>query len=132
MKEIRTEVNINAPIDDVWKVLTDFNGWQSWNPTVVKVEGNGKVGEKLVVTMQNGDKEMQYFPTVVEADQPRKFRWRAKMLAGFIFTNDRIFELEQVGDNTKLTHIEAFSGLMVNFSWAKMQEFVPKILGRMK
>src|SRR5208337_3854746 len=34
MKEIHTEIEINAPAEKVWKVLTDFAAYPEWNPFV--------------------------------------------------------------------------------------------------
>jgi uncharacterized protein YndB with AHSA1/START domain len=34
MKEIRTEILINAQAYKVWKALTDFNSYPSWNPFI--------------------------------------------------------------------------------------------------
>ncbi len=32
MKEIHTEIEINAPAGKVWRVLTDFPSYPEWNP----------------------------------------------------------------------------------------------------
>jgi uncharacterized membrane protein len=34
MKEIHTEIEINAPAEKVWRVLTDFAAYPEWNPFV--------------------------------------------------------------------------------------------------
>jgi uncharacterized protein YndB with AHSA1/START domain len=32
MKEIHTEIEINASAEKVWRVLTDFAAYSEWNP----------------------------------------------------------------------------------------------------
>ena len=81
MRELRTEIQISAPINQVWQVLTDFNHWKDWNP-----------------------------------------------ISGLIFTNDRVFELEEKRGGTELINKEEFSGLMVPLFWSKMNQFVVPML----
>ena len=133
MREIRTDVHIAAPIDEVWRVLTDFNGWAEWNPTVNGASGGGAVGSKVSITMsgKNGKDGPKYQPTVIEAVAPQSFRWSASMLGGLLMKNDRIFELTEKDGGTALVHTEAFSGLMAAMSWSKLNGFVPQILEKM-
>jgi hypothetical protein len=37
--EIRSSIEIDAPIDVAWRVLTDLGAYRRWNPFVVCVEG---------------------------------------------------------------------------------------------
>lgn len=53
------------------------------------------------------------------------------MMAGFLMTNDRSFELEPAGDGTKLINTEHFSGLLVTLFWSKLEKFVPDSLNAM-
>jgi hypothetical protein len=38
MKELHTEIEINASAERVWRVLTDFAAYPKWNPFVRRVE----------------------------------------------------------------------------------------------
>lgn len=97
MRELRTEIQISAPIDQVWQVLTDFDHWKDWNPMVNQVSGNASVGSMLNITMRgpDGKDAMKYQPTILETNPPRYLRWRATMMSGLMFTNDRVFELKE-------------------------------------
>ena len=46
MYEISNQVMINAPVDQVWNVLTDFDRFPEWNPVIRRVEGRLAVGLK--------------------------------------------------------------------------------------
>jgi len=132
MRELRTEIQISAPIDQVWQVLTDFDHWKGWNPIVKQASGSASLGSKLNITISGEDcKEMSYQPHVLEVNPPKIFRWRATMMAGFIFTNDRVFELKEKNGGTEFTHKEEFSGLMVPMCWKKMNQFVLPMLEKM-
>ncbi len=133
MKEIKTEIEINAPVEEVWKTLMDFNNWNKWNPIVANVSGVSALGSKLAVTMcgKDGKATQKYEPVISVFESPRSMRWRAKMGAEFLFTNDKVFELEKTNSGTRLVHKELFSGLMVSLFWKKMETFVPGMLNTM-
>ncbi len=43
MKQIETEILINAKPDKVWQVLTDFESHSKWNPFIKSISGEKKV-----------------------------------------------------------------------------------------
>ena len=133
MREIRTEIDIAAPPSTVWSILTDFNNWSVWNPIVNQASGVASVGSKLSMTMrgEDGKDGPKYAPVVTEFNEPKYFRWRATMMVGFLFTNEKIFELEVTDAGTRLIHIETFSGIMVPMCWSKMEGGVPVMLKEM-
>jgi len=132
IRELRTEIQISAPIDQVWQVLTDFENWKDWNPTIKQASGNASLGSKLNITMAGEDcKEMSYQPCVLKVNPPSIFRWRATMMAGFLFTNYRVFELKEKDGGTQFTHKKEFSGLIVPMFWKKLNQFVLPMLEKM-
>ncbi len=134
MQEIKAEIEISAPPSKVWQIITDINEWQEWSPTINASQGDASIGSKLSITMmgekkgQNGPK---YNPIIIKLDEPKYFRWRAHMLAEFIFTNDKIFKLEKTSAGTKLTHIETFKGLLTPMFRGQMEKGVPPMLNLM-
>ena len=133
MREIRTEIEIAAPPTKVWNILTDFDNWKNWNPIINQASGTASLGSELSMTMrgEDGKDGPKYMPIVTNFEDPKFFRWRAKMMAGFIFTNDKVFELEETGAGTRLIHKELFSGMMVPMMWSKFDEGVPPMLNSM-
>ena len=133
MRELRTEIQISAPIDKVWQVITDFDHWKDWNPTVNRASGNASVGSKLSITICGEDCQDagSFQPIVLQANPPKYFRWRATMMVGFLFKNDRVFELNEKNGGTELIHREEYSGLMVPLAWKKLNKFALPILEKM-
>ena len=133
MREIRTEIEIAAPPTKVWSILTDFDNWKNWNPIIDQASGTASLGSELSMTMrgEDGKDGPKYMPIVTNFEEPKLFRWRAKMMAGFLFTNDKVFELEETGAGTRLIHKELFSGMMVPMMWSKFDEGVPPMLNSM-
>jgi hypothetical protein len=133
MLEIRTEIEISAPPAKVWKVLTDFNKWAAWNPIVSQASGEASLGSKLIIVMcgKVGEKGHRYMPVVTNLEEPKFFQWRAKMMAEFLFTNDKVFELQQTTSGTRLIQKEIFNGLLVPLFGSKFSDYVPSMLKSM-
>ena len=97
-------------------------------------QGDAAVGSTLTITMigkEAGKDGPQYSPRIIQMDEPRYFHWRAHMMAGFIFTNDKIIELQKTDTGTKVTHKETFKGLMAVMMKGQMDKGVPPMLTRM-
>jgi hypothetical protein len=133
MKELRSVIHISAPIDQVWRVLTDFEHWSGWNPMVNHASGSASVNSTLNITMRGSDSKdaMKYQPIVLEVIPPKSLRWRATMMSGFMFTNDRVFELAERNGGTDVTNREEFKGLLVPLFWKKLNGFVLPMLESM-
>ncbi len=133
MQEITTEIEIAAPPEKVWAILTDFNNWNKWNTTITKTSGDAALGSQLNISMRghDGKDSNSYSPVITKLEAPKLLRWRAKMLAEFLFSNEKIVELKATDAGTKVIHKETFEGLMVKMFWSKMESGVPPILNKM-
>jgi len=111
---INTTVDIDAPKELVWDVLTDFAAYPEWNPDV-KIEGTAQVGTKLTVHMgANGGRGMAFKPTVLAAAPPHELRWLGKLGFGGLVDGEHFFILDHNADGTThLTHGERYSGALV-------------------
>ncbi|MBB1245108.1 SRPBCC domain-containing protein [Streptomyces durbertensis] len=117
MPTISTQIEIGAPPQRVWDVLTDFPGHQEWDPFFVRLEGTPRLGETLTVTIAPpGGKRMDFRPRVVELDAPHRFAWLGRLLVPGIFDGRHRFELTATPDGgTMLHHGERFSGILTPF-----------------
>ncbi len=136
MREIRTEITIAAPPAKVWGILADIDKWQDWSPVVKQSSGSASLGSKLSITMcgkegKDGAAGPKYEPVITVLEEPKRLQWRATMMAGFIFENGKILELEESSSGTRLVHIETFSGLMTPLMWGQMEKGVSPMLNSM-
>lgn len=134
MQEIKTEIEIFAPPVKVWSIIVDIDTWHEWSPIINASQGEPTLGSKLSITMMGKEKGKdgpKYNPVVTELKEQAYFRWRAKMLVGFIFTNDKIFKLEETEAGTRLIHIETFKGLMAPLMSSSVEKNVPSMLDSM-
>jgi len=134
MQTIKTEIEISAPPEKVWSIVTDIDKWHEWSPIINASQGQASVGSTLTITMmskQAGKDGPKYSPRIMQMDEPTYFHWRAHMMTGFIFTNDKIIELEKTDTGTKVTHTETFKGLMAPLMKGQMEKGVPPMLNTM-
>lgn len=111
--EITTEIEIDAPRDRVWAVLTDLKAWNDWNP-FIKVAGRAEVGAKLLVEITPpGLSTMKFSPKVTVVEAPDRFEWQGRVLFPGIFDGRHCFHLEAAGDSrTRFLHFEHFRGIL--------------------
>lgn len=75
MKTAQAEVLINAPVDKVWSVMMNLDGYPEWNPFTPKVEcpGGPKVGAPIRLHVRwNDGKQMVSPEKIVRIDAPEK------------------------------------------------------------
>src|SRR6266571_1159629 len=51
MKEVSAEIEIEAPAERVWEVLTDFAKFPEWNPFIRQMSGEVRTGAQLHVQL---------------------------------------------------------------------------------
>jgi hypothetical protein len=115
MKELHTEIEIKAPAERIWHLLTDFAGYPQWNPFVRRVSGEPRVGARLAVHIQpEGARGMSFRPLVLEATPNRELRWRGQLLIPGLFDGEHAFVIEPLGpERTRFVQRERFTGLLV-------------------
>lgn len=109
-KEIITSIIINAPIHEVWKVLSDFSRYPEWNPFVLSLTGDVKKGNRIRVKLPG----MNFSPVVKAFETNKELRWLGHLFIPGLFDGEHRFELVDKGNNTTgFIHAERFSGILV-------------------
>jgi hypothetical protein len=113
-RELRHEVEIDAPAATVWNKLTATADY-SWNPFITRIEGRLRAGEQLCVEIKPPDaRPMKFRPTVLEVREAAKLRWLGRFLVRGLLDGDHSFELEPLGaTRTRFIQVERFSGILV-------------------
>ena len=114
-KTLGSAIDIAAAPDRVWQVLSNFSAYPQWNPFIVRAEGHAEVGSRLTLRMQPvGGRAVTLRPTVIDADEGRRLRWRGRVGIRGIFDAEHVFILESLGDGrTRLSQTERFTGVLV-------------------
>ncbi|ASK32435.1 polyketide cyclase [Chryseobacterium sp. T16E-39] len=116
-KTIETEVIIHASPEKIWKILTDFESYTTWNPFIKSIQGVVEIGNQIQVNIEPKDgKGMTFKPVVLSKKNAQELSWLGKLLIKGIFDGEHKFELSDNGNGTtKFVQSEKFSGLLVPF-----------------
>jgi hypothetical protein len=115
MKSIDTSIDIAAPSETVWDVLTDLGYYPVWNPFITRIAGDLQVGQRLTVTLQppNG-RGMTFRPTLRVVEPKRRLVWLGRLLIPGVFDGRHEFTLSPTNTGgTILCQRETFTGLLV-------------------
>jgi hypothetical protein len=114
MNIIRTEIEIDAPADTVWRVLTDFASYPAWNSFITSAEGQPAVGEKLRIFVKPaGAIGLWFLPKIVVATPNKELRWIGHFLLRVCFNGDHTFQIEErTTGKVLLVHLERFGGAL--------------------
>jgi hypothetical protein len=133
LKEISTEITINAEMHKVWQILTEFGEYNKWNPFVRKIEGTAKVGSRLKIHLHTSKgKTRTYRPYITKVEPHKELRWYGKSILPGIFNGERIFTLESISkEQTKFIHKEIFAGILVDLIGNRLDKDILDIFTEM-
>jgi len=76
MREIRAEIEIDAPAERVWEVLVDFGAYPDWNLFMTSVTGRFEPGAYLRARIEAPGAKTRTLKLRVRAVDPlRELRW---------------------------------------------------------
>jgi hypothetical protein len=116
-KQLTSQIDIDASPAHVWAVLRNFTAYQEWNPFIVQADGTALAGCPLTLRLQPTEgRAVTVHPTVLEAHEGRRLRWRGRLGIPGIMDADHVFTIEHRGDGgVRLRQDETFSGVLVPF-----------------
>ena len=115
MKQLHTEIEIDAPAKRVWELLTDFASYPEWNPFIRTISGQPAPGERLRARLEPpGGRAMTFKPKVLTAEPDRELRWLGHLLVPGLFDGEHSFTIQPLEDDrVRFVQREAFRGLLV-------------------
>jgi steroid delta-isomerase-like uncharacterized protein len=124
VRQLETDIMINASAQTVWNILTNFREFPDWNPFLQTVQGAPNEGDeiKLLAVLPSGTTK-NVPATILRVDAPRELRWVDGLTIPlpFIFQGEHYFLVEPVCQSkVRFVHGEIFSGLAVPFLWKKL------------
>jgi hypothetical protein len=111
---IETSIEINAPTEKVWEVLSATDAYPDWNPFIRSIAGRLEQGKTIKVSLSlPGGGSFGFKPLILKASFP-EIRWKGKFLLGGLFDGEHYFRVESVSPNiTRFFHGEHLSGVLV-------------------
>lgn len=116
MKEIYTEIEINAPAGVVWDILTDFGHYPQWNPFIKEISGDQIVGAPLEVFIKPPNSNgMKIKPKVLSYIPEEELSWLGSLWIPKLFDGEHSLIIEKIDENKVLfIQKEEFNGLFVS------------------
>ena len=117
-KTIQSEVTVEASRETVWQILTDFEGYERWNPLITAAEGDARLGAQIEVDIHPPDSDTQELSPEITILRPnRKLAWMSReVLPG---VSDREYEviIDPLGDErVRVVMHKRFEGILIPFS----------------
>jgi hypothetical protein len=113
----RREIQVSAPPEVVWEVLTDFGRWPEWNPEVKSMSFEGPLAPGSMFRWKAGPGTI--VSTLEELDPPRYVRWRGRTMS---IAAIHEWRLEPRDGGTHLETEESFSGLIARLLRRSLQK----------
>jgi len=117
MKEVYSEIQINASASVVWDILTDFEKFGEWNPFIKEISGTLKEGSELRIFIEPpNSKGMEFKPTLKKVETEKKIQWLGKIWIPKLFDGEHSWTINQIDDNIVLfIQKERFTGIFIPF-----------------
>lgn len=114
MAVYRTTFPVNVSAETVWGILTDFESYSEWNPSLPSISGELEVGSTVSLTLgMPGRPSPRVKAKFREIVPGRRMTWHGNAGADWLFAGDREFLIEPEPDGTVLfTHVEDVHGLL--------------------
>ncbi|GHE23706.1 SRPBCC domain-containing protein [Sphingobacterium griseoflavum] len=112
---IEQQIEIQATIDQVWSVFTDFQAYEAWSPTIHFLSDPPKEGRSVKVRLLQPDgKQITMQPQVLRLSPAKELRWRGRLFLPGVFDGEHYFILKSLPDgSTQFIQGEHFSGVLV-------------------
>jgi hypothetical protein len=112
--ELRTEIDIEAPPEQVWAQLVDLPAYADWNPFITAADGAAEDGHPLSLRMEPpGGRGMTIRPKVTAVSDSAALEWLGHLGVPGIFDGRHRFELTTTASGTHLVQRETFTGVLV-------------------
>lgn len=123
--DVRTEIELDAPIDKVWALLADVENYGDWNGIFRFSRANLKPGGRGILWAKVGAPFQVPLPVKFQVvDEESELRWQGGF--GPVVHGSHYLQLEALPNNrTRLVHGETFSGIVIDATWKAIAKGLP-------
>jgi uncharacterized protein YndB with AHSA1/START domain len=119
----KREIDIAAPAEVVWEVLTNFDRWPQWNPEVKSMSWDGPLAPGSMFRWKAGPGTI--VSTLEEVDRPRYVRWRGRTMT-IAAIHEWLFQDRDGGTHVETN--ESFSGGLARLLRRTLQKQLDRAL----
>ncbi|MGH3024502.1 MAG: SRPBCC family protein [Gaiellaceae bacterium] len=117
-KTIQSEVTIDASVETVWSILTDFDSYGRWNPLQTSVQGDPRLGAELDLALAPPQSEAEeHTPEITILRPNRKLAWMSRQLLPGIADREYEVIIHPIGEGlVRVTMHKRFEGILIPFT----------------
>jgi uncharacterized protein YndB with AHSA1/START domain len=101
------EAFIQAPIEKIWGILSDFENWPAWNKSVSRMRVDGPV--RIGTTFEWLADGWKIASRLEEVDSPERIAWSGETLG---IRAMHVWDLSEEAQGTRVHTVESFEGLV--------------------
>lgn len=111
---VERSVEIDAPAEVVFDVLTTLRDWPTWSTMLVGVDrGPIALGSKLELGLRTPEASYDFVAIVTDFRRASAFEWLSRTGVAGVFDGRHRFEIEPVAaGRSRLRNVEFYSGLL--------------------
>ncbi len=100
-RTICAKLSIDAHPNEIWEVLTQLSDYPTWNPYIVSMEGELKVGSTMQATLadKKGNRSI-LTPKVKTLENGQRIVMQNRIALGILLTANHVFTLHDNGNGT--------------------------------
>jgi hypothetical protein len=112
---ISATIEIAAPPEQVWAVLTDLASYPEWNPVFREASGQLTPGNRVTITSTHPETghTMTVKVKVLTAESASELRWVSSVLG--VMTSEHSFILSLTSGGTQLVQTQTYRGMFTRF-----------------
>ena len=112
-QSVSAEIDIAAPIEQVWSVLVNLEQYQDWNPFTYRVESSLSVGDHVKLHVKLGSQKVVQKQVIRRCDAPDALDWGMVMGHPGLLRTLRTQRLIRVDEHTtRYETRDHFTGLL--------------------
>ncbi len=110
---VRAEIEIDAPVERLWGILTDFDRYAEWNPFTPRVETTLRIGEPVHLYVRLVGPRLLHRVEHVTRNEPYALGWEMQMGRRALLHAERVQVLTPIdAHRTHYLTEDVFSGLL--------------------
>ena len=123
VKTLHTEIEIDAPAELTWKVLTDFSEYAEWNPFLRKISGTFSEGCYITVHAILDGREVVFQPGIAGIDDGKGFSWIHNRFLPGLADCEHVFRVTPINQYRSLFVLkDECRGLLVFLIWSRLKK----------
>lgn len=118
-------MEIEAPAEVVWSVLTEAASYGEWNPFTMRLDTDFKVGSPIHLHIVLGRWHMDRKEWVRAVEPPYRLEWDTSVLARFLLYSSKEQRVTALGETRCSYHTtDLFSGLLAPLIMALFRKLI--------